>query len=149
MDASSLLKQVERLKTQLRDEKDGATQREMRKTIRHLYKQYRTATTQRTHWYGFGLNFLYLVALFLLVIGALATLVRVLGFWSTVGACFLATLVLVVLTSMVFLLMKIFSPAQYQKVVGTALTAFQNIWRHPVPNTGQELQASEDEEAGD
>jgi hypothetical protein len=149
MDASSLLRQIERFKTQLHDEKDVATQREMRRTISHLYKQYRKATTQRTPWYGFRLNVLYLVAFFLILIGVLAMMVRSLGFWSTFGVCFLTILVLVILTSMVFLLMRIFSPAQYQKIVGTALTAFQNTWRHSTPKRVEEIKASQDEEVGD
>lgn len=149
MDASSLLRQIERLKTQLHDEKDSATKREMRRTIRHLYRQYRGATTQHTPWYGFRLNVLCLVAFFLILICFLAIMVRALGFWNTFGACFLTILVLIILTSMVFLLMRIFSPAQYQKIVGTTLTAFQSIWHRSDPKPLPELQASRDDEHRD
>ena len=45
MGPNSLLKQIERLRSQLPEEKDGATRRQMRKTIKHLYEQYRKATT--------------------------------------------------------------------------------------------------------
>lgn len=149
MDAPLIITQIERLKTQLNDEKDPATQREMRKTIHHLYKQYREATTERKPWYGFRSNVLYLFAFFLLVIGVLAIMVRVLGFWSTFGACFLTILVLLVLTSMVFLLMRIFSPAQYQKIVGTVLAAFQNLSRHFGPKAVPKIQTSDDDDLGE
>ena len=149
MESSPLLKQVDRLKAQLKDEKDWVTRWEMRRTIHHLYKQFRQTTTHRKPWYGFRSNIFYLVLIFLAVIGFLALLVSKLGFLNILGACFLTILVLVLLTAMVFLLMKIFSPAQYERVVGKVLTNIQQMWTHSAPKNINELHASQDEENGE
>jgi hypothetical protein len=47
MKPSLLLGQIDRMRKQLHEEKDCATRREMRKTIKHLHEQYRKATTER------------------------------------------------------------------------------------------------------
>src|SRR6185503_1072465 len=104
MNLSDLIRESDRLRSQIADESDPALQRAMKKTFNHYHKQIRAATKHRHPWFGLKFNLLFLVAVFVAFIYVCDLLVKTFGKVNTVVAVILAATALVLLTAMIFLL---------------------------------------------
>lgn len=135
MDISQLIRQSERLRLDIAQESDPALQREMRKTFNHYQKQIRAASKHRNPWFGIKRNLAFFVVLFLCVIWAsirlqiwASTQLRTdFGWGPVVTALFVASMVLVLASAMVFLVVRIISPNTYKEIVTVCINAIGKL----------------------
>jgi hypothetical protein len=121
MEPSFYSKQIERMRPQIAEEKDPATQREMRKTFRHLNREYRKATRHRHPWHGLKSNVIALVLVFFAVVLFCLIVEWVWGLRLATTAFAVAIAVLLFVAATIFLAMKRINPDTYTALVNTAV----------------------------
>ncbi len=127
MEPSSFLAHIRELQAQNRLETDRALIRENSITIRHLHKQYRLATKHRKPWYGLKLNVVFLVAVFLGMVYACIRFEKAYGWGYTVSGVIAGAVGLVLITAMIFLLMKVISPDNYKDLVQACFDSLNKL----------------------
>lgn len=122
MEPSFYSEQIERMQKQLSREKDPATAREMRKTLRHFHRELRRATRHRQPWYGLKRNLILLVLLFFVVVLFCVLLEWIYG-WKMAATAFAVGIALLIIgTVTVFLAMKLVPPDIYAAVLRTGVS---------------------------
>ena len=109
---------MERLRAQAERETDPVLKKEHQKTLRHLYKQIRRATTHRSPWFGFIRIATPLCGLFVLTLWGVTKLTATYGGGSAFAAGVITILAFVVITVTMLMLLKAISPEIYSSVVG-------------------------------
>jgi hypothetical protein len=121
MDPSFLIKQIERMQLQIPLETDPATQREMRKTLKHLHKQYRKATRHT----GFKTTVSFVVVLFCALVVAIRSMAIHGGWPLTLLVSTLGAIILTLVTSIVFLQNGVISQQTFKNLVNQCFEALR------------------------
>jgi len=127
MEPSFLKAQIEKWQSELNSEADPATKREMKRTLKHLYAQYRKATKHRQPWYGLKVHLLFLAALLACMVYLFIRLEQTFGWLYTVSAFTAGSVGLVIITAMIFLVMKVISPDNYQTLLQLCFDVLHNL----------------------
>lgn len=127
MDLSELIRESERLRPQIADEPDASLQREMKKTYKHYQKQIRSATKHHHPWFGLKLNLLFLVAVLVGLVYLCIRCEMAYGWAYTLSGVIVGAVAIVLLTAMVFLLMRIISPDNYKELVQVCFESLRKL----------------------
>ena len=127
MEPTFLIDQMERLRAQAELETDPVLRKEHQKTLRHLHRQIRKATTHRSAWFGFLRIVVPLCGMFLLTLWAVTKITKTYGKGSTIEAGAITIVAFVIITVTMLVLLKAISPEIYSSVVGEALSAVKSF----------------------
>lgn len=126
---SDLSRRAERLRSQIREESDKVLRREMVKTYKSYNKEIRRATRNTSPESKFFFLLLFLLIILGGSVSGLTWLQHAYGWKFTVTSVLLSVGTLIIVTAMVFLLLKIISPELYKDLVQTGLYVLR--WVYP------------------
>ena len=127
MEPTFIIDQMERLRAQAECETDPVLKKEHQKTLRHLHKQIRRATTLRSAWFGFLRIAGALCGLFLLTLWGVAKVTKTYGVGGAFEAGAITVIAFVIITATMLVSLKAVSPEIYSSVVAEALSAIKSL----------------------
>ena len=128
MDLSSLIKECDRLRPQIAAERDPVLRREMQRTFKHFQKQIRSATKYRSQWYGVKFHLLFLTVVFGGMVYCYVRLEKEFGWVYALTSVIVVFAALVLITAMIFLVVRIISPENYMSLVKLSFESVQRLW---------------------